>query len=396
MGKKVITSECVSYGHPDKVADQVSDAILDAILEQDANARVGVEVLIKDNVIVLGGEVKTTATVNYDEVARRVVDGIGYPSDHHLSKNELKVINLIGVQSPEISNGVDGCQCGDAIGAGDQGFVVGFASNETETYMPLGHYLAKKICGWCAKMDGYGPDAKAQVVVEYDGKKTKVNLVLVSIMSQYDVETVRNTIKDVILSNKCGIDNDIFHRYIDGKDITIDINPCGEWRVGGPVSDCGVTGRKIVVDQYGGYCKVGGGNLGGKDYSKVDRSGAYMCRYLAKNIVASGLCSAATVELSYEISKAEPCAFNIELENPIDLSIKNVEYYIKKWINEHISLTPSGIMNRFDGSKPRNEQLSRNGHFGFNNNDEIYPWEKIDFAEDLMKYIKELQQIIDR
>lgn len=389
MCKKTITSEYVSYGHPDKIADQISDAILDAYLEKDKNCRTGIEVMVKDNVVILGGEVNSTATINYDEIVRNVFKNLPFSKIHHLSPSEIKIINLIGKQSTEIHNGVDKGK--GIIGAGDQGFMVGYASNETYTYMPLGHYLAKKICQYIASLTPlYGPDTKSQVTVEYDEDNTpRVKHILISTMHQNSLDNCRNDITKYIINNEINISQYIFDNYIkNNNDLVIDVNPCGEWRTGGPVSDCGVTGRKIVVDAYGGYCNVGGGAFSGKDLTKVDRSAAYMCRYLAKNIVATGICNTAKVELSYMIGIPEPSAINIELDINNDKSDKIIE-----WIKSHIDLTPKGIIERFEGFYPRYYNTAKNGHYGYNvdGNKELetlYPWEKIDIAKPLQEIIK--------
>ena len=711
MCKKTITSEYVSYAHPDKIADAISDAILDEFLKQDSNAKTGIETLVKDNIVVLGGEVSSTATVNYEEVVRNVFKNLPFSKEHHLAPNEIKIINLIGKQSTEIHNGVDKGK--GIIGAGDQGFMVGYASNETYTYMPLGHYLAKKICQYIASLTPlYGPDTKSQVTVEYDENNIPtVKHILISTMHQNSLDNCRNDITKYISNNEINISQYIFDNYIkNNNDLVIDVNPCGEWRTGGPVSDCGVTGRKIVVDAYGGYCNVGGGafcvdgdseyvgedlkwhkiseyrdgkvgqwNNGilefvepinyirqkaekmyhfhspysidmvlsehhnmvaltskknlykipvyevinkindlktgfkdsipvtfeyynnsngvdltddeirlqvaycaegtsdfqsngkgrinvrkkykverlewllnrtntqytsnikgeylphyyyfnppiaskslysifknanfhqmaiianevmrwdgdkskllfrttnkedadfiqfifsivynsdvsiliddrigrkckvndkeyetktkcytvqlnqrktisfgglkskisiekynadlmycftvpsgmlllrrnnsifvtgncGKDSSKVDRSAAYMCRYLAKNIVATGICNTAKVELSYMIGIPEPSAINVELDINNDKADKIIE-----WIKSHIDLTPKGIIERFDGLYPRYYNTAINGHYGYNVNgneelEKLYPWEKIDIAKPLQQIIKQ-------
>lgn len=389
MCKKTITSEYVSYAHPDKIADAISDAILDEFLKQDSNAKTGIETLVKDNIVVLGGEVSSTATVNYEEVVRNVFKNLPFSKEHHLAPNEIKIINLIGKQSTEIHNGVDKGK--GIIGAGDQGFMVGYASNETYTYMPLGHYLAKKICQYIASLTPlYGPDTKSQVTVEYDEDNTpRVKHILISTMHQNSLDNCRNDITKYIINNEINISQYIFDNYIkNNNDLVIDVNPCGEWRTGGPVSDCGVTGRKIVVDAYGGYCNVGGGAFSGKDLTKVDRSAAYMCRYLAKNIVATGICNTAKVELSYMIGIPEPSAINIELDINNNKSDK-----IITWIKGNIDLTPHGIIERFEGFYPRYYNTAKNGHYGYNvdGNKELetlYPWEKIDIAKPLQQIIK--------
>lgn len=389
MINKTNVSEFVSYGHPDKIADQIADAILDEYLKLDRNTRAGIEVMIKDNVVVLGGEISSKATVNYDTIVRYVFNDIKFPDNHHLNPDNIKIINLIGKQSPEIHQGVDKSET--VIGAGDQGFMVGYASNETETFMPLGHYIAKKLCQYVCdyKAVRLGPDTKTQVIVDYDNKGiAKVASILVSTMHQCDLKIAREEIEKIINSNMMNIEKSIFEKYIKNKDVKIDINPCGSWKIGGPISDCGVTGRKLVVDQYGGYCNIGGGAYSGKCMSKVDRSAAYMARYLAKNIVASGICSTAKVELSYMIGVPEPSSINIEMDRNQDDA-----YIIKEWIRKNIDLTPYGIINKFDGYCPRYYNTAKNGHYGVivNNNEteKLYPWEKLDIHKDIIGLFKD-------
>lgn len=382
---KLVVSEFVSYGHPDKLADEISDAILDAYLKVDKNARTGIEVMVKDNIVVLGGEIHSNSTINYEQIVRDVFRKINYPQNHHLTPNEIKVINLIGKQSEEIHSGVDK---NENIGAGDQGFMVGFASNETSVYMPLGHYLAKTICNYVANEDLLGPDTKSQVIVEYNenGKAIGICNILVSTMHQCSLECVRERVEMAIKTNAVGIDENIYETFIKNKNIKIDVNPCGTWRIGGSLSDCGVTGRKLVVDAYGGYCNIGGGNYSGKDFSKVDRSAAYMARYLAKNIVASGFSDTAKVTLSYMIGVAQPYSLEIETNRNWD-KING----LKKWIVNNINLTPTGIIKRFNGTYPQFYLTSRDGHYGFNyeysfdeNGKQIRKWEDIDIAKDIM------------
>ena len=389
--KRKITSEFVGFGHPDKVADQISDAILDEYLKRDPNTRAGIEVMIKDNIVVLGGEVNSKAAIDYDSTVRKVISNIPYPEEHNLSASNIKIINLIGKQSPEISNGIE--KEDGIVGAGDQGFTVGFASNETEDYLPLGVYVAKKICKYIEKQTkkGLGPDCKSQVIMEYeDNGKARIDSILVSSMHKGCLETDRLQIISMIENNEIGLSNNIFEKYIKKGNFLIKVNPCGEWRIGGSVSDCGMTGRKIVVDQYGGYAPVGGGSISGKCMSKIDRSAAYLCRYIAKNIVAAGLSDNAKVELSYIIGEPQPSSINIEMNTN-----KELEEEITKWIVSHIDLSPSGIIKRFDGSYPRYYYTARNGHFGISNNEienenikKIYPWEVTDLAEILKLSIK--------
>lgn len=396
--KKIITSEYVSYAHPDKLADRISDALLDCYIQCDADTRAGIETMVKDNVVVLGGEVNSCSMIDVDRVVRLTVDGI-YPENHHLSGKELKIINLIGKQSSEISKGVDKCDT-DVIGAGDQGFVVGFASNETKEYLPLGVYLAREICNGVTMLDKFsdkyiGPDVKTQVCVEYGGRRPRVKSIVVSAMhsDKITVEEVRKAIEDMIKTNRTDIfavmDDEIYLEFIKDKDIEYYINVNGAWTIGGPIADCGLTGRKIVVDQYGGYCNVGGGCFSGKDMTKVDRSGAYMARYIAKNIVDAGLADSAKVEISYIISDPNPCALKVELQNPIDTKLNDLSSQIEKYIKENIDLTPSGIIDRFfpEGVRPIFENTARNGHFGFNYSNGFWPWEKMDFSDDLKEYI---------
>ena len=380
--KRTVICEYVGLGHPDKVADQISDALLDAFLDKDPDTRAGIEVMVKDNIVVLGGEVKSAARIDFDAVVRTVIDEVGYPSNHRLSGEDIKVINLIGKQSPEISKGVD--REDGVLGAGDQGFCVGFASNETETYMPLGCYIAKKICRCVESADNYefGPDTKTQVVVTYGEQgDARVDSILVSTMHQCSLEQAKERVLAMIKNNDMGIQPELFEKHVIGDNPIITVNPAGEWHIGGSISDCGITNRKIVVDQYGGYAPVGGGGLSGKDMSKVDRSATYMCRYLAKNIVAAGLADMAKVELAYMIGMPQPCAINIELNRNRHLVAAVVE-----WIRSNIDLSPKGIVERFHGKEARFIDVTRFGHFGASEMiladgiTSYIPWEKTDVA----------------
>ena len=383
--KRTVVCEYVGFGHPDKVADQVSDALLDEFLKQDPNTRAGIEVMVKDNIVVLGGEVNSQGKIDYDSTVRKVFENLPFPANHHLSANEIKVINLIGKQSPEISKGVD--REDGTIGAGDQGFVVSMATNETEDYLPLGMHIAKKICQYIASQKelGFGPDCKSQVIVVYDeGGNAYLESILVSTMHQGVLETDRQTIELMIQHNRMGFSDNVFTKYFLSTDHKpqIIVNPNGEWRVGGSVADCGMTGRKIVVDQFGGYCSVGGGNIGGKDLSKIDRSAAYMCRYLVKNIVAAGIADTAKVELSYMIGVPQPSSINIELNRN-----QHRTNNIIQWIKDNVDLSPSSIIRRFDGGYPRYYNTALYGHYGKTDEemqDEqtalLYPWEKTDLV----------------
>jgi len=384
MSKKIITSEFVSWGHPDKIADQIADAILGEYLKQDPKSRTGIEVLIKDNIVVLGGEIKSKGKVDYDTIVRDVFKKLPFPSNHGLLPENIKIINLIGKQSSEISLGVD--QSEDIIGAGDQGFMVGYASNETDEYLPLGVYIAKHICQYVSKQTnlGFGPDTKTQVIVEYDEDYNSiVKSILVSTMHQGILDHDRMRVKAMISSNAMGINNDIFNKHIfNNPELQVDVNPCGSWQTGGPVSDCGVTGRKIVVDAYGGYANVGGGCQSGKDLSKVDRSAAYMARYLAKNIVASRIADTCKVELSYMIGVPEPSSINIEMNRS-----QHLVDDIKQYISDNIKLTPKFIIDKFSNCFDP-YKTAVDGHYG--NSDDC--WEKIEFSDDLINYLMYLSE----
>lgn len=256
---RLITAESVSYGHPDKVADQISDAILDGYLKEDPNSKVAVETLVKDNMVVIGGEVKSLGTIDHDTIIRDVVRDIGYiDAEHGFYYKNITIINLIGKQSPEINRAVEADL--EELGAGDQGFMTGYATNETETYMPLAMYVSKKLVDYTVNLDNLGPDIKTQTTVElFDDGSKRIHTILVSTMhkTNINVETVREILTEAIKLNYAELSNETFN-LID-EDTNIVINPAGSWNVGGPVSDCGVTGRKIIVDQYGPYCVVGGG-----------------------------------------------------------------------------------------------------------------------------------------
>ena len=383
--KRTVVCEYVGFGHPDAVADQISDALLDEFLKQDANTRAGIEVMVKDNIVVLGGEVKSKGKIDYDSTVRKVFDSLPYPANHHLSTDDIKVLNLIGKQSPEISRGVD--KEDGTVAAGDQGFCVSMASNETEDYMPLGMHIAKKICQYVASQTalGFGPDCKSQVITIYDEKGyAYIDSILVSTMHQGNLDADRKTIETMIRHNRMGFSDYVLTKYFlcTSHKPKIIVNPNGEWRIGGSVSDCGVTGRKIVVNQFGGYCSVGGGNLNGKDMSKIDRSAAYMCRYLAKNIVAAGISDTTKVELSYMIGVHQPSSINIEMNRNQD----KIDDIIQ-WMKDNIDLSPSGIIKRFDGGFPRYYKTALNGHYGKTDEEmndaetaKLYPWEKTDLV----------------
>jgi len=379
---KTISSEYVSSGHPDKMADWIADAIVDACLREDPNSRCGVEVMVKDNIVVLGGEIKTNAVkTNFENIVKDTYAILAFPHNHNLDPSNIKVINLIGKQSVEINQGVD--REDGEIGAGDQGHVWGYASNDTDVFMPLGHYIAKKIANYVSKQPFLGPDTKSQVIVNESATGKEVTYILVSTMHQVlTLDEVRDQVRQMILTNEMGLSEDIFKKYINSV-IKIDVNPCGSWNVGGPVSDAGVTGRKLVVDAFGGYARIGGGATSGKDMSKVDRSAQYACRWLAKNIVAAGIADTAEVGLSYAIGVVEPCSINIELNRNQELVPAILEYIVR-----NVRLTPKAIMERFDFANPRFEIVTCEGAYGHNDNSITFPWENLNLKYDLVGLLK--------
>lgn len=511
---KLITSESVSFGHPDKIADQISDALLDAYLEQDQNSKVAIETMVKDNMVIVGGEVKSNAIIDIKPLIMNLVKDIGYTDpEHGFYYKNLSIINIIGEQSNEINKAVEA----EELGAGDQGFMVGYATNETSEYMPLGIYISRKIVNHVVQI-GFGPDAKSQTTIEHNDNNIRIHTILVSVCHKSDVnvEEVREKIKDEILSNAMNLDKKVFE-LIDNN-VNIVINPAGSWNVGGPVSDCGLTGRKIVVDQYGPYCPVGGGafcfagdtivkmehehkrideiikgdmiwtlnettnktelkevndiytktaddsydlleitlengeilkitenheiktNRGwikakdinnqdeivtfylcfykikkiekiekektydlnikdnhnyfvsdseilvhnsGKDFSKVDRSGAYLARYIAKNIVATGIANKCKIEIAYMIGVAEPASLSIDT-----FGMANDEKLLQI-VKQIFPLKPKEIIDKFNLKTPIYQETAKNGHFGHSH----YAWEQLDKVKSIvMLYYPNLQK----
>ncbi|MBL7214354.1 MAG: methionine adenosyltransferase [Phycisphaerae bacterium] len=380
----LFTSESVTMGHPDKVADQISDAVLDAMLEQDPNSRVACETLVTTGMAMVAGEVTTNAYVDIAGVVRKTIKEIGYtdPAIGFDFENCAVLISL-DEQSPDISQGVtEGTGLHKEQGAGDQGLMFGFACRETPTLMPLPIYLAHKLTDQLAKVRQSGklpwlrPDGKSQVTVEYgdNGKPKRIHTVVVSTQHTADVkyETIKKEIfKQVILP--------VLPRKLVDKKMIIHVNPTGKFIVGGPKGDCGLTGRKIIVDTYGGRGCHGGGAFSGKDPSKVDRSASYMARYIAKNIVAAGLADACEVQLSYAIGVAEPLSVLVDTEGTAKID----EVIIEKLVHQFFPLTPRGIINHLKLKRPIFKETARNGHFGRNNPD--FTWEKTDMANKLRK-----------
>lgn len=388
MKNYLFTSESVSEGHPDKVADQISDAVLDAMLAQDPKARVACETLVTTGVAVVAGEVTTTAQVNVPDVVRKVVKEIGYDSgEKGFDGNSCAVMVTLGKQSPDIAQGVnaDTSLAGEQ-GAGDQGLMFGYAVNETPEFMPLSIAMSHKILENLAtarkskKVDFLWPDAKSQVTVEYaDGKVKRVDAVVVSTQHSPDVtnDTLRSYVIDEVIRKT------IPANWIDAK-TKFHINPTGRFVVGGPHGDCGLTGRKIIVDTYGGHGAHGGGAFSGKDPSKVDRSAAYAARHIAKNIVAAGLAERCLVQVAYAIGLAEPVSLMV---NDYGTSQVGGEL-LAKAVREIWSLKPAAIVERYDLLKPRYLKTAAYGHFG--RSDAQFTWEKLDQVDALKDVVKTL------
>jgi S-adenosylmethionine synthetase len=388
----LFTSESVTMGHPDKVADQISDAILDAILSQDPRSRVACETLVTTGQVVLAGEVTTEAYVDAAAVARQTIKEIGYTHpDIGFDADSCGVLTAIHSQSPDIARGVDHAEDDKKEqGAGDQGLMFGYATNETETLMPLPIHLAHRIVEKLAQLRQNGklpwlrPDGKSQVTVEYENERpVAVHTIVVS--TQHD-ESVLDKNDEFSKKAKQIIIDQVIKPVIPKKlwndQIIFHINPTGKFVVGGPHGDTGLTGRKIIVDSYGGRGAHGGGAFSGKDPSKVDRSACYMGRYIAKNIVAAGLAHSAEVQLAYAIGVANPVSVTVSTENTAVIP----EDQIADLIREHFSLTPRGIIKHLDLLRPIYKQTARHGHFGREpGKDGSFSWEKTDKAEILRK-----------
>ena len=386
MRKYLFTSESVTEGHPDKMADQISDAILDDIIGKDTKARVACETLLSNGFCVIAGELKTIAYTPMQEIVRDVVRDIGYTNaDYGFDYKSAAVLNGIGEQSPDINQGVD--REDGEIGAGDQGLMFGYACRETPTLMPLPIYLSHRITERLAEVRKNGtlsylrPDGKAQVTVEYiDDKPSKVKTVVVS--TQHDPEISQEQIREDII-------NEVILKVIDkdliAEDIIYHINPTGKFVIGGPQGDAGLTGRKIIVDTYGGSCPHGGGAFSGKDPTKVDRSAAYMARYIAKNIVASGIADRATVQLAYAIGVVEPLSILVNMHDSGKVSEEKVVEAIKKVFK----LTPKGIIESLNLLRPIYRKTATYGHFGRELPE--FTWEKTDKVDDLKKVLDELK-----
>ncbi len=375
----LFTSESVSEGHPDKMADQISDAVLDTIIASDPAARVAVETLVKTGMVVLAGEVSCNGALDLEETVRSVIVDIGYDdSSLGFDGNTCAVLSAIGRQSPDIAQGVDRADPRQQ-GAGDQGLMFGYASNETDVLMPAAITLSHRLVSRQAEVRRSGdhpwlrPDAKSQVTLTYeDGRPTGIDAVVLSTQHSPDVsqETLREVVMESIikpvLPAEWLTDNTAYH-----------INPTGQFVIGGPVGDCGLTGRKIIVDTYGGMARHGGGAFSGKDPSKVDRSAAYACRYVAKNIVAAGLADRCEVQVSYAIGVAEPTSIAVDTFGTGKLPIDQLTALVRR----HFDLTPYGILEMLELVRPIYRQTAAYGHFGREEPD--FTWERTDRAEQL-------------
>lgn len=382
MAQHIFTSESVSEGHPDKIADQISDAVLDAILEQDPKARVACETFVKTGMVLVGGEITTSAWVDIEEITRKTVREIGYVhSDMGFDADSCAVLNAIGKQSPDINQGVDRADPKEQ-GAGDQGLMFGYASNETDVLMPAPITYSHRLVQRQAQVRKDGtlpwlrPDAKSQLSFIYeDGKPVGIDAVVLSTQHCDTISTadLREAVMETIIKPVLPAE------WLSSK-TKFFINPTGRFVIGGPMGDCGLTGRKIIVDSYGGMARHGGGAFSGKDPSKVDRSAAYAARYVAKNIVAAGLAERCELQVSYAIGVAEPTSISLETFGTSKLT----EDQLIKLVREHFDLRPYGLIEMLKLERPIYLPTAAYGHFGRDQ----FPWEQTDKAELLRQYAK--------
>jgi S-adenosylmethionine synthetase len=373
----IFTSESVSEGHPDKMADQISDAILDAILADDRDARVAVETMVKTGMAVIAGEVTTSTYVDLEDVVRKVILDIGYDSsDVGFDGASCAVLNAIGKQSHDIAMGVDETDEHEQ-GAGDQGLMFGYATNETDVLMPAPIYYSHRLVERQAELRKHGtlpwlrPDAKSQVTLRYeDGRPVAIDAVVLSTQHDPDIsqEDIREAIMDLLIK-------EVLPQQWLHAGTRYHINPTGQFIIGGPVGDCGLTGRKIIVDTYGGMARHGGGAFSGKDPSKVDRSAAYAGRYVAKNIVAAGLAERCEIQVSYAIGVAEPTSIAVNSFGTGKLADERIAEFVR----EHFDLRPKGLVEMLDLKRPIYRKTAAYGHFG--REDADFTWEKTDKAE---------------
>ena len=379
----IFTSESVTEGHPDKMADQISDAILDYIIDKDPKARVACETVLSNGFCLIAGEIKTEAYAPMSEIARGVIQEIGYTDPAYgFDYRNAGILNGIGEQSPDINRGVDLIH--GEIGAGDQGMMFGYACRETDVFMPLPIYYAHKLTQNLAEVRKSGiipflrPDGKAQVSVKYiDGKPSYIDTIVLS--SQHHEDIRQSDLKDAIIEE---VIKKVIPSELLNKDIKYHINPTGNFVIGGPQGDAGLTGGKIIVDTYGGSCPHGGGAFSGKDPTKVDRSGAYMARYIAKNIVASGVCDEITLQISYAIGVTQPISIMVNTNGSGNISEESIE----KMIKELFDLSPKGIIQTLDLLRPIYRKTATYGHFG--RELEEFKWEKLDKVDVIRDYFK--------
>ena len=377
--RRLFTSESVSEGHPDKVCDQISDAILDECFKQDPNSRVACECFATTNLVVIGGEITTNAKVDYETVARNVLKEIGYDDEAKgMDYKTCKIEVVMDSQSSDIALGTNE----EVGGAGDQGIMFGYATKETEGYMPLAISIAHHLVRYASTLRHEGtfkwarPDMKAQVTIDYTDEKPVIDTILMSI--QHDDDFNEEEFKKFVKEN---IMDAVVKKYDMNTDYRVLINPTGRFVIGGPHGDTGLTGRKIIVDTYGGYARHGGGAFSGKDPTKVDRSAAYMARYIAKNVVAADMCDELEIQLSYAIGVVEPTSIKVDTFGTGKLSDEKLVEIIR----ENFDLRPAGIIKMLDLRRPIYKQTAAYGHFGRNDID--VPWEKTDKVEMLKKYM---------
>lgn len=379
----LFTSESVTEGHPDKMADQISDAILDYIIERDKNARVACETLLSNGFGIIAGELKTTTYVPMQDIARDVIKNIGYTDAlYGFDYRSAGILNGVGEQSPDINQGVD--REDGEIGAGDQGLMFGYACKETDTLMPLPIYLSHRLTEGLAVARKNGtlpflrPDGKSQVTIKYEnGKPAHIDTIVISTQHAPDVKY--SHLKDAIIEE---IVQKVIPKEYMQDNIKYHINPTGKFVIGGPQGDAGLTGRKIIVDTYGGSCPHGGGAFSGKDPSKVDRSGAYIARYIAKNLVASGVSDKVTVQISYAIGVVEPVSIYIDTHNGSKFNSNEIE----KCVRSVFRLTPRGIIESLDLLRPIYRKTAAYGHFGRELKE--FTWEAIDKVDEIRDFLK--------
>lgn len=391
--KRLFTSESVTEGHPDKVADQISDAILDAILEQDKDSRVAVEVLVTTGLAVVAGEVSTSAYVDVHDIVRKTILDIGYTrAKYGFDGETCGVVTSIHSQSPDIAIGVDNALEArelensddefNRVGAGDQGMMFGYATNETPEYMPLPIVLAHKLAervAWVRKsktLPYLRPDGKTQVTIEYDENWKPVGIDTIVLSVQHDPSTTADELKKALIEN---VVNPVVGNDYDLSNTNIFVNPTGKFVLGGPSADTGLTGRKIVVDTYGGWIPHGGGAFSGKDPTKVDRSAHYMARYVAKNVVAAGLADKFMIQVAYAIGKAKPVSIMIDSFGTAKVDEKK----LKDVIREVFDFRPLAIIEKLNLRRPIYRKTAAYGHFGRNDSD--FTWERLDMVDELKK-----------